>query len=181
MSISNLFTPNQYTIYCDEVVQANDSGLVTYNNLCLYTGSGPYTLQRAGLSLQYQVYGDLMVMSLTAGGGFFNLTGGPFNSIKFGPYNTLTNTPIEWNIGYRFDTGDEDLNVPVSINCGTSNARNLVAQLSVNSNTDNVDGKLSMTLYPLSADNGVSQGSFSPSGATFALYIFSFTVKVVKV
>jgi hypothetical protein len=185
MSISYLLSPNDYNVYCkqldcNEVIQSGDSGVITYNDLCLYTGTGPYVLQKSGLSLQFRVIGNIMTMVLLEGGGFFTLIGGPYFSLKLGPYDIDTNTPLDWNIGYRFVTGDDDLTVPVCFNCGVSNARNVNGQLSMNSNVGDVDGKFSMTLYPLSTDNGVSQGTF-PSGSTFALYVFSFSVPVSPV
>lgn len=97
MSISNLFVPNDYDLYCrtltasSGVVVPGDVPLTTISNVSLFNGTSPSggNIWKTGFTVKFDVISNVCrVWLASSSGGFGNGKTGTPSALKLGPLDT---------------------------------------------------------------------------------------------
>ena len=151
-------TINTSTLNTNEIVLPNDTDGLQSVSCSLYTKTGPttYVQQRGGITLNYAVHKNTMVMFMRSSTGDFNLSG-TSNVLYLGPYNSGTNQPIPWHIPYKIES--EDGNMCSVINIKLTNAT--VCKFEIDTNVSGIAGDTIINFYAISPNGGPTAGSFN--------------------
>ena len=149
MSISNLFVPNAYQLYCDTIQAANDTdGIVTLSGLEVYSGA---TLIHSPITLIYQVSNGLMTLFFSQNIVPVTLAA-PYTFISFGTIGQTISIP------YLISSSNANVNKSIVV---VDTVSNLDTQACFQANSFNgTQGEWSFTLR-LSTIDGATQPQFT--------------------
>ena len=181
MSISNLFTPNTYNLYCNvltanNLVLPNDTPITDYG--CSFysdngSGGSPYTLQRSGVTLKVGVHKNVLALYMGSSTGDFVINGN-HSGLALGPFSD--GAPTVLNIPFLINSNDGDM--CCVINCKLPN--DTVCKCVIDSNNASTPGNWLIRVYPISPDGGVTQKQFT-NGTTCNFCNFIVFLPVVPV
>lgn len=183
MSISNLFTKNDYTlnckeIYCDNIILPYDTNGVVTIGCGLYsrTGTSPnytYTLQRGGITLYYSVHKNGLFLFMKSSTGEFQLST-TTDRLYLLQWDPETEQPLlPWHIPYEIISNDGDMCYVINF----QNGNNTTCRMRIDTNSAGVPGDFYIYLEPHSPNGGVSAGSFV-SGVNTSICNFFITAPV---